>query len=101
MSFHAYVVLPLAASPSPSPSTSVPDDALVSPGLLGFLSLVFLAVAVFVIWKSLNTQLRRVSFDEDAAGTPGPASDAGPEPADAPGPAAEPEPEPADPRSPE
>jgi hypothetical protein len=87
VSFHAHVVLPLAASPSPTPSPTVPDDALVSPGLLGFLSLVFLAVAVFVIWKSLNTQLRRVSFDEGDVGAPEPASDAAPTPADPPDPA--------------
>ncbi len=78
MSFHAHVVLPLAGTPSPSPSPSLSqstptsplpgenDSSWLGPGFLGFLSLVFLAVAVFVIWKSLNKQLTRVTFDEDA-----------------------------------
>ena len=76
MSFHAHIVLPLADSPSPSPSLSqstptspMPgenDATWLGPGLLGFLSLVFLAVAVFLIWKSLTKQLTRVTFDEDA-----------------------------------
>lgn len=91
MSFHAHVVLALAGSPSPSPSLSqstptspMPgenDSTWLGPGFLGFLSLVFLAVAVFVIWKSLNKQLTRVTFDEDAtnAAEPDepPATDAG------------------------
>jgi hypothetical protein len=75
VSFRQLVVLPLAGSPSPSPSLSYSsptsplpgenDSSWLGPGLLGFLSLVFLAVAVFVIWKSLNKQLKRVTFDED------------------------------------
>jgi hypothetical protein len=48
---------------------------MVSPGWLGFVFLMFLAVAVFVIWKSLNTQLKKVRFDEDAVN--GGASEAG------------------------
>lgn len=100
MSFHAHVVLALAGSPSPSPSLSqstptspMPgenDSTWLGPGFLGFLSLVFLAVAVFVIWKSLNKQLTRVSFDEDSVNDPEaddpPARDAGPAPG-GPGPA--------------
>jgi hypothetical protein len=78
------VVLHLAdsASPSPSLSQSTPtsplpgesDSTWLGPGLLGFLSLVFLAVAVFVIYKSMNKQLKRVTFDEAAvnAGAPEP-----------------------------
>jgi hypothetical protein len=70
------VVLHLAdsASPSPSLSQSTPtsplpgesDSTWLGPGFLGFLSLVFLAVAVFVIYKSLTKQLTKVTFDEDA-----------------------------------
>ena len=83
MSLVSSVVLHLAdsASPSPSLSQSTPtsplpgenDSTWLGPGLLGFLSLVFLAVAVFVIYKSLNKQLKRVTFDEAAvnAETPG------------------------------
>jgi hypothetical protein len=54
------------------------DATWLGPGMLGFLSLVFLAVAVFFIWKSLTKQLTRVTFDEDAvnAPEPGPAASA-------------------------
>jgi hypothetical protein len=68
------VVLHLAdsASPSPSLSQSTPtsplpgenDSTWLGPGLLGFLSLVFLALAVVVIYKSMTKQLTRVTFDE-------------------------------------
>lgn len=96
---HLLTVLVLATSPSPSPSGSgaaVPPDDTVSPGLLGFLSFLFLGIAVFFIARGLNKQLRRVSFDEevvdetatpadDDAGPAGrptePASDAGTSPA--------------------
>ncbi|HEY5136755.1 MAG TPA: hypothetical protein VIJ41_13260 [Candidatus Nanopelagicales bacterium] len=74
MSFVSLVVLATSPSPSPSLSQSTPtsplpgenDPTWLGPGLLGFLSLVFLAVAVFVIYLSLNKQLGRVTFDEDA-----------------------------------
>ena len=42
------------------------DPTRVTPGVLGFAALVFLAIAVFVIWKSMNKQLKRIDFDEDA-----------------------------------
>lgn len=99
MPFPAHVVLPLADSPSPSPSLSqstptspLPgesDPTWLGPGMLGFLSLVFLAVAVFVIWKSLTKQLTRVTFDEDEVNggpeaepgsSPGADADADPDP---------------------
>jgi hypothetical protein len=54
-----------AASPSPSPSPVEIDPNRVSPGLLGLASLLFLVLAVFVLWKSMNKQLKRVDFDED------------------------------------
>jgi hypothetical protein len=70
------VVLHLAdsASPSPSLSQSTPtsplpgenDSSWLGPGLLGFLSLLFLAVAVFFIYRGLDKQLKRVTFDESA-----------------------------------
>jgi hypothetical protein len=76
VSFVSSVVLHLAdsASPSPSLSQSTPtsplpgesDSTWLGPGFLGFLSLVFLAVAVFVIYKSLTKQLTKVTFDEAA-----------------------------------
>jgi len=67
-------VLVLAASPSPSPSGSgaaVPPDDSVSPGLLGFLSFLFLGIAVLLIARGLNKQLKRVTFDEDAVNAAG------------------------------
>jgi len=60
------VVLALAASPSPSPSVKEPDPDTVSPGWWGFLSLVFLVVTVYLIWRGLTKQLKRVDFDENA-----------------------------------
>jgi len=76
VSFRSLVVLPLATSPSPTPSLSqstptspLPgenDATWLGPGLLGFLSLMFLVVAVFFIYRSLNKQLKRVTFDESA-----------------------------------
>jgi hypothetical protein len=76
VSFRSLVVLPLATSPSPTPSLSqstptspLPgenDSTWLGPGLLGFLSLMFLVVAVFFIYRSLTKQLGRVTFDEAA-----------------------------------
>jgi hypothetical protein len=57
----------LAVSPSPSPKAKEPDPDTVSPGLIGLLFLVLLAVATFFLARSLITQLKRVDFDEDAA----------------------------------
>ena len=59
-----------SVSPSPSGTVTPVDPAIVSPGLLGLASLLFLAVAVFVIWKSMNKQLKRVDFDESATERP-------------------------------
>ena len=63
------VVLALAGSPSPSPSVKEPDPDTVSPGWWGFLSLVFLVVTVYLIWRGLTKQLKRVDFDESAPQT--------------------------------
>ena len=62
----------LAASLVPTPSSTEPaiDPDRVSPGVLGFLAVVFLAVAMFVIWKSMDKQLRRVDFDENDTENP-------------------------------
>lgn len=62
----------LAASVSPSPSSTAPaiDPDRVSPGFLGLLAVLFMAVAVFVIWKSLNKQIKRVDFDEATTENP-------------------------------
>jgi len=68
MSFFTQVhaAVALGVSPSPSPAVVEPDADRVSPGLYGFLAVVFLGVAIFVIWKSMNKQIKRVDFDEDA-----------------------------------
>jgi hypothetical protein len=57
-----------AASPSPSATPGqVPvqiDPERVTPGLLGLASFLFLCVAVYFIWRSMNRQLKRIDFDE-------------------------------------
>jgi hypothetical protein len=60
----AQVVAATAPSPSPSPTLQVDPDR-VTPGALGFFSVVFLGVAIFFLWKSLNKQVKRVDFDEE------------------------------------
>ena len=62
----------LAASVTPSPSSTEPsiDPDRVSPGVLGFLAVVFLAAAMFVIWKSMNKQLKGIDFDENDTENP-------------------------------
>ena len=65
----SYVVLALNGTPSPSPSVKEPDPDTVSPGWWGFVSLVFLAIAVYFIWRGMNKQLKRVTFDENAPQT--------------------------------
>ena len=86
MPLPAIVVLALSPSPSPSPSVKEPDPDTVSPGWWGFLSLVFLCVTVYLIWRGLNKQLKRVDFDENdpQAIARGPRELALTEPADAP-----------------
>lgn len=62
----------LAASVSPSPSSTAPaiDPDRVSPGILGLLAVLFLAGAMVFIWKSMNTQLKAVDFDESTTENP-------------------------------
>jgi hypothetical protein len=51
-------------SKSPSPAPRTPDPDTVNAGWLGFIALLFLSIAVFFLWKSMNNQLTRVTFDE-------------------------------------
>ena len=44
----------------------VPADSAIGPGLLGFLVVVALGVALVVLYRSLRKQLRRIDFDADA-----------------------------------
>ena len=55
-------LLLVAKSPSPAPGT--PDPDTVNAGWWGFAGLLFLSIAVFFLWKSMNKQLKRVTFDE-------------------------------------
>ena len=61
-------VVPLvvaAVTPSPSPSPiGPPDPDKVSPGLLGLAAWVFLLVAVYVIWRSMTNQMKKISFPD-------------------------------------
>ncbi|SDU52887.1 hypothetical protein [Jiangella alkaliphila] len=43
------------------------DDSGVGPGLYGFLVMVFLIVALVVLYRSMRKQIRRVDFDPDGA----------------------------------
>lgn len=40
-------------------------DSSVGPGLLGFLVVIFLLVALFVLYRSMRKQIRRVDFDAE------------------------------------
>jgi hypothetical protein len=44
----------------------VPADSAVGPGLLGFLVVVALGLALVFLYRSLRKQLRRIDFDADA-----------------------------------
>jgi hypothetical protein len=49
-----------AATDTPAP------DSAVGPGLLGFLVVVALGLALVFLYRSLRKQLRRIDFDADA-----------------------------------
>ncbi len=73
----------LAATPSPVPSPTVADidPDRVSPGMLGLVFFLLLAVALFFLWRSMNHQLKKVDFSEPPAGTAaGTAADGAPVP---------------------
>jgi hypothetical protein len=65
-----FLTLLADATPSPSPTSNEPDASLVSPGWLGFAFLAFLGVAVFLLWKSMNRQFKKIDFDEAATERP-------------------------------
>ena len=43
---------------------NIPAADRVSPGLLGFLVLLALGIATYLLWRSMNRQLRKVDFVE-------------------------------------
>ncbi|MGW8887643.1 hypothetical protein [Streptomyces sp. NPDC055749] len=59
------------------------DDDKVTPGVLGFLVFAALAVAVWLLMKSMNRHMGKVDFEEapeqepEAAPVPAPASESG------------------------
>lgn len=46
-------------------ATTSTEDSSIGPGLLGFLVVVGLAAAVFVLYRSLRRQLKRIDFDPE------------------------------------
>lgn len=74
-----------AVAPSPSATPTEIDPSRVTPGALGFLAIVFMAVAIFFLWKSMSKQLKRIDFDEAATDRkkPRPAAATEPQPAPA------------------
>ena len=62
------VRLASAVSPSPSPGATprYEDDAVVRPGFLGFAVFLALVVATYFLFRSMQRQFKKVSFDEAA-----------------------------------
>ena len=55
-----------------------PPAEKVKPGLLGFLVIAALGVVTYLLWRSMNRQLRKVDF-EDPSATPERSEDEPPE----------------------
>lgn len=53
-------------NPAPSPPGRNIDPSVLSPGLVGFLLFGGLAVAIVILVLSMNRQLKKIDFDEDA-----------------------------------
>ena len=60
--------MPRAYGDRPNVVPGTPDPDIVNAGWWGFLGLLFLSIAVFFLWKSMNKQLTRVTFDEVPVG---------------------------------
>ncbi|MCB0915703.1 MAG: hypothetical protein KDC23_08385 [Actinobacteria bacterium] len=56
----------MTPSPVPTPIDLAIDPNRVTPGMLGFISFIFLIVVVVVLYFSMRKQLSRIKFDEDA-----------------------------------
>ena len=55
--------LGLDGTPSPAPTPQI-DPSRVTPGYLGLFFFLALGVAVFFLWRSMNHQLKKISFDD-------------------------------------
>jgi hypothetical protein len=51
------------ATPSPSPTAPPIDPSRVTPGLLGLISFLFLVVAVVLLYRSMQKQIKKVRPD--------------------------------------
>ncbi len=60
----------VAAVPSPSPTSTVPDDLEVTPGLTGFLATFAVAAAAVLLFLSLTRHLRRARSNAIERGLP-------------------------------
>jgi hypothetical protein len=60
----------LAAVPSPSPTSRVPDELEVTPGLTGFLATFAVAAAAVLLFLSLTRHLRTARSNAIARGLP-------------------------------
>ena len=62
---------------------ALPADDKIRPGWLGFLVVAGLGIVTFLLWRSMNTQLKRVDFEPGRAEAPegnGDETPAAPEP---------------------
>jgi hypothetical protein len=60
------VTAAVAALVLAGPAVRAIADSKVSPGVLGFLVVAALGVATWLLIRSMNRQMRKVDFDEDA-----------------------------------
>ena len=59
------LALLLAATPSPSPSVAPPDDD-VTPGVLGFIAILFVTVLTILLILDMVRRIRRVRYRGEA-----------------------------------
>ena len=45
-------------------TTTVPDPAEVKPGWLALVIVLLMGLATFLLWRSMNHQLKKVDFDD-------------------------------------
>ncbi|KGN37414.1 hypothetical protein [Knoellia subterranea] len=61
--------LPMSPSPSPSPSAALDGtpSQQAAPGLWAFVAFLFLAIALWLLMRNMNSRLRRMSYRAKAA----------------------------------